>query len=69
MRLASAQKATKMVNRLRGRNNECRKKPFTPRRRQNLLEAQEEGGVVVQIIHFPDTDSRTNTLDRASRQA
>lgn len=43
IRLASAQKATQMANRLRGRNNECRKKPFTPRRRQNLLEAQEGG--------------------------
>lgn len=26
IRLASAQKATQMANRLRGRNNECRKK-------------------------------------------
>lgn len=57
-----------MAYRLGGRNNECRKKPFTPRRRQNLLGAEGilEGRLVVQIIHFPDTDSRTNRLDSAS---
>lgn len=68
IRLASAQKATQMANRLRGRNNECRKKAIYSKEKTKSVWST-GGGLVVQIIHFPDTDSRTNTLDRASREA
>lgn len=67
IRLASAQRAHKWRIGSEAGTMSAEKSHLL-QRRQNLLGAQGilEGRLVVQIIHFPDTDSRTNTLDSAS---